>query len=109
MGIIPCSILIPFPYRSLQSPGRDAFLRLDMDPVIFLALSKQCICADPARLHQNKRAAALLAPFLFIYFEASGGEPGGIRLPHLEAGLAEGLLRWCVGQMARGNPQGNAD
>ena len=79
-----------------------------MDAVIFLALSKQRISADLARLHQNKRAAALLALLLFIYFEASGGEPGGIRLPPREAGLAEGLLRWCIGQMARGNPQGNA-
>lgn len=71
-----------------------------MDPVIFLSLSKQ-----PARLQQDKRAESLLTPLLFIYFEASGR----IWLPPREAELAEGLLRWCSGQMAAGNPQGNAD
>lgn len=81
-----------------------------MDPDIFLALSKQCISADLARLHENKTAVALLAPFFNLFlFEASGAEPGGIRLPPWEAGLAEGLLRWRIGQMAGGNPQGNAD
>lgn len=80
-----------------------------MGPITFLALSKQRGPADLARLHQNQRAAALLACLLLLYFESSDGEPVGIRLPPREAGLAEGLLSWCVRQMAGGNPYGNAD
>lgn len=55
-----------------------------MDPVIFLALSKQHITADPARLHQDRRAAPLIAPLLFIYLEPAGA------FPPREAELAEG-------------------
>lgn len=73
MGIITCRILAPSMQHSLQSPSSNGFLGLGVDPIIFLALSKQRITAGFARLHQNKGAVALLTPLLFILRPAAGG------------------------------------
>lgn len=62
---------------------------------LFLALSQQRTSTQLARPHLNQRAMAPLAPWLFIYSEASGREPGNIQPPPHAAEVAEGLLRWA--------------
>jgi len=61
----------------------------------------------PDCIRTKDRRLFSLACYLFILWQAVGSLVV-FQLPPWEAGLAEGLLRWCFWQMAGGNPQGNA-